>query len=115
MALSSDYVTISQAADYCGVDRGTIARWIRERQVGYQRLGREVIIPKAQVDLLKDVRTLEDVIREAARGAGLPIDDRVQVRMNTIVMANQGRNVLELYVPHGTRAWAVRITATPVE
>ena len=114
MSLENDFFTISQAADYCGVDRGTMTRWIRERQVGREEVGREVIIPKEQVEVLKAMRSLDDVIREAARSAGLSVGGRVQVRMNTILMANQGRTVLELYDPHATRAWAVRVTVEEI-
>ena len=39
MSLSNDYFTIAQAAEYCGVERGTMSRWIRERQVARQEIG----------------------------------------------------------------------------
>ena len=111
MSLSNDYFTIAQAAEYCGVERGTMSRWIRERQVARQEIGREVVIPKDQVEVLKNMKSLEDVIREAAMRAGVPVTSGVQVRMNTTLMASHGRNVLELYDPAGPRAWVIEVIA----
>ena len=110
MSLSNEYFTIAQAAEYCGVDRGTMSRWIRERQVGFQVVGREVIVSKDEVEILKDMKSLDDVIREAAIRVGLPATSGVQVRMNTKLMASHGRNVLELYDPAGPRVSAIEVT-----
>ena len=78
-----------------------MTRWVRERQVGRYEVGREVLISNNQVEILKDIRSLDDVMRDAAKSAGLPVDNRVQVRMNTFLTANHSRHVLELYDPSG--------------
>ncbi len=111
MTLVDNFFTISQAAEFCGVDRATMTHWVRDRQVGRQQVGREVLIPKDQVEVLKDIRSLEDVIRDAAKNAGLPTDSHVQVRLNSILMANNGRTVVELYDPSGPRTWMVEVSA----
>lgn len=87
-----------------------MTRWMRDRQVGRQEVGREVLVPKDQVEVLKNIRSLDDVIRYAASALGLPADSRIQVRMNTTLMANHGCNVLELYDPSGPRAWVIKVT-----
>ena len=109
MSLEENYLTISQAAEYCGVDRGTIKRWISQRQLSRYSVGREALIPKAELDVVKEIRTLDDVIKEAARGAGIPVTSDLQIRMNTTLMTNAGRDVLELYYPGSTQALAVRV------
>ena len=109
MPIADDYRTISGAADYCGVTRGTIHRWISERQLTTERVGREAVIPKAQLDVVKEISSLGDVVREAARKAGLPVTPDVKVRMNAYLMAQHGKDVLELYDAEATRAWAIRI------
>ena len=111
MEANDEYLTISQSAAYCGVNRGTIQRWVSERQLTRRRVGREALVPKAQLDILKQVHTLEDVVKEAARSADIPLHlgEETLVRMNSYLMARHGKDVLELYDPVNTRACVVRV------
>ena len=56
---------------------------------------------KAQLDVLKQIHTLEDVVKEAARSADIPVHmgEETLVRMNSYLMARRGKDVSELYDP----------------
>ncbi len=43
-----------QASELLSVNRITIWRWIHNGKFNIQRVGREVLIPKWEVDLIKD-------------------------------------------------------------
>lgn len=53
MKLSDLFYTQGEAAEVLGVNRMTIWRWIKEGRFDIQRVGREVLIPKWEVELLK--------------------------------------------------------------
>ena len=48
------YVTESEAANLLGVERNTIARWAKENRLEIQRIGRTGLVPKWQIEILKD-------------------------------------------------------------
>ncbi|MFC1901726.1 helix-turn-helix domain-containing protein [Chloroflexota bacterium] len=48
------FYTESQVAKLLNVNRITIWRWIKDGKFNIQRVGREVLIPKWEVDILKD-------------------------------------------------------------
>jgi excisionase family DNA binding protein len=50
MALKDKYYTISQAAKHVGVTRQTISRWIKEGRLHGERIGRETLIDKEEVN-----------------------------------------------------------------
>jgi excisionase family DNA binding protein len=51
--ISEFFYTEAQAARILGVNRITVWRWIRAGKFDAQKIGREVIIPRWQVDLLE--------------------------------------------------------------
>jgi excisionase family DNA binding protein len=53
MKILDFFLTESQAAEVLGVNRLTVLRWIKEGRFDIQRVGREVLIPKWEIDLLK--------------------------------------------------------------
>jgi len=53
MEIVDFFYTEDQAAKQLNVNRITIWRWIREGKFDIQRVGREVLIPKWEVELLK--------------------------------------------------------------
>ena len=53
MKISEYFYTEAQAARILDVNRITIWRWIRAGKFNAQKIGREVIIPKWEVELLK--------------------------------------------------------------
>ena len=53
MEIVDFFYTEGQVARKLGVSRITIWRWIKEGRFNVQRVGREVLIPKWEVDLLK--------------------------------------------------------------
>jgi excisionase family DNA binding protein len=50
MALKDTYYTISQAAKELGVTRQSVSRWIREGKLHGERIGRETLIKKDEVE-----------------------------------------------------------------
>ena len=69
------------------------------------------MVQKAQIDVLKQVHTLEDVVKEAARSADIPVHmgEETLVRMNSYLMARHGKDMLGLYDPVNTRVCVVRV------
>ncbi len=53
MEISEYFYTAAQATQVLGVNRITIWRWIKAGKFHIQHVGREVLIPKWEVDLLK--------------------------------------------------------------
>jgi excisionase family DNA binding protein len=53
MKISDFFYTEAQIARIFGVNRVTIWRWIRAGKFDAEKIGREVIVPRWQVDLLK--------------------------------------------------------------
>lgn len=53
MEILDYFYTEGQVARLLDVNRITVWRWIRQGRFDIQRVGREVLIPKWQVDLLK--------------------------------------------------------------
>ena len=52
MKILDFFYTEQQAAEKLGLNRITIWRWIKGGKLDIQRVGREVLIPKWEVDLL---------------------------------------------------------------
>ncbi len=50
------FYTEGQAAQALNVNRLTIWRWIKEGKLDIQRVGREVLIPKWEIELMKSNR-----------------------------------------------------------
>ena len=69
------------------------------------------MVQKAQLDVLKQIHTLEDVVKEAARSADIPVHmgEETLVRMNSYLMARHGKDMLGLYDPVNTRVCVVRV------
>ena len=59
MGLRDKYITISEAAKEVGVTRQTISRWIRTEKVFAEKLGRETLIEKEELDRLFNEKMLE--------------------------------------------------------
>lgn len=53
MKLSDLFYTQGEAAGVLGVTPVTVWRWIKEGRFHTQRVGREVLIPKWEVELIK--------------------------------------------------------------
>ena len=53
MEILDYFYTQNRAAEILGVNRITIWRWIREGKFNSQYVGREVLIPKWEIDVLK--------------------------------------------------------------
>jgi len=53
MKIAEFFYTEGQAAKELGVNRLTIWRWIKSGKFNIQRVGREVLIPKWEVDIIK--------------------------------------------------------------
>lgn len=54
MKISEFFYTSGQAAKLLGVTRVTMWRWIKARKFNPQYIGREALIPKWEVDLMKE-------------------------------------------------------------
>ena len=54
MALKDEYFTISEAAKEMFVTRQTISRWVNEGKLTAEKIGRETLIEKEQIDNLID-------------------------------------------------------------
>ncbi len=59
MELADYFLTASQAALKLGVSRITIWRWVKEGKFNAQIIGREALIPKWEVDVVKAKSTKE--------------------------------------------------------
>jgi excisionase family DNA binding protein len=46
--------TVRQAAEALGLSAATIRAWIRQRRIGYLRLGRAVRIPESEIRRIVD-------------------------------------------------------------
>lgn len=53
MKICDFFYTEGQVAEVLGINRLTVWRWIKEGRFDIQRVGREVLIPKWEVELLK--------------------------------------------------------------
>ncbi len=56
MEIADFFYTEGQVARILGVNRITIWRWIEGGKFNVQRIGREVLIPKWEVELIKETR-----------------------------------------------------------
>ena len=54
MNISDFFYTSGQAARLLGVTRITIWRWVKSRRFNVQYIGREALIPKWEIDILKE-------------------------------------------------------------
>jgi excisionase family DNA binding protein len=54
MALKDDYFTLSEFAARVGVTRQTASRWLKDGKVVGERVGREVLIPKDELQKCED-------------------------------------------------------------
>lgn len=55
MKIIDFFYTEDQAAKQLNVNRITIWRWIKKGRFNIQRVGREVLIPKWEVELLREL------------------------------------------------------------
>jgi excisionase family DNA binding protein len=56
MEILDYFYTAGQAAKLLNVNRITVWRWIRQGKLDTQQVGREVLIPKWEADLLRTKR-----------------------------------------------------------
>jgi len=56
MELADFFLTASQAAKKLGVTRVTIWRWGKEGRINGQHIGREMLIPKWEVDVISETK-----------------------------------------------------------
>ena len=56
MNISDYFCTESQAATLLNVNRVTIWRWINSGKFNTQRVGREILIPKWEVELIRECK-----------------------------------------------------------
>ena len=54
MQILDYFYTEKQVAELLGVNRITIWRWIKDGKFNIQHVGREVLIPKWEVELIKE-------------------------------------------------------------
>ena len=54
-------LTIQQAAEYLGITRQTISKWINTGKFNIQRVGNKAFIPKEEIDSIKKTETAKDV------------------------------------------------------
>ena len=59
MALKDKYTTISEAAKEMGVTRQTISRWIKEGKLDGEKIGREILIEKEKLAIIRRGRIAE--------------------------------------------------------
>jgi len=52
MSLKDKYFTLSQASKKMGVTRQTLARWITERKFPAEKIGREKLLLKSDIEKL---------------------------------------------------------------
>ncbi len=62
MQIIDYFYTEQQAAKLLGVNRITIWRWIREGKFNTQQVGREVLIPKWEVELIQQARNKKHTV-----------------------------------------------------
>ena len=53
MALKDEYLTISQAAEELGITRQTISRWVAKGEIQAERIGRETLIHKDELQSIE--------------------------------------------------------------
>jgi len=51
--LADNYFTVTQASNYLMVTRQTIHRWIKDGQFNTERVGRECLIAKSEIERLR--------------------------------------------------------------
>lgn len=56
MEIADFFYTSGQAASLLGVTRITIWRWAKAKKLNAQYIGRETLIPKWEIDLIKRTR-----------------------------------------------------------
>lgn len=56
MNISNYFYTIQQSAEQLSVNRVTIWRWLKNDKFNIQRVGRETLIPRWEVELMKEAR-----------------------------------------------------------
>jgi len=54
--ISDYFYTVQQAAERLSVNRITIWRWLNSGRFNVQRVGRESLIPKWEVELIKEAK-----------------------------------------------------------
>ena len=59
MKIAEFFYTSGQAAKLLGVTRITIWRWVKSERFNVQYIGREALIPKWEIDLLKVKKTVK--------------------------------------------------------
>lgn len=62
MQIIDYFYTEKQAAKVLGVNRITIWRWIKESKFNTQQVGREVLIPKWEVELIQQARNKKHTV-----------------------------------------------------
>lgn len=58
MTLKDSYSTLSEAAKELGVTRQTVARWVSEDDIAAEKVGRETLIQKSEIERFKSDRLM---------------------------------------------------------
>ena len=61
MQIIDYFYTAQEASRILNVNRLTIWRWMKSRKITFQRVGREVLIPKWEIDLIAETKTKQCV------------------------------------------------------
>lgn len=59
MALKDKYLTISEASKELTVTRQTISRWIKDGKLPAEKIGRETLIEKQDLDIIRKAKVAE--------------------------------------------------------
>jgi excisionase family DNA binding protein len=59
--------TVKEAAEELGLSAATIRAWIRQRRIGYVRLGRAVRIPPGEIHRIVERGTVHPIPRDALK------------------------------------------------
>ncbi len=87
MALKDKYFTISEAAQEFGVTRQTISRWVASGKIPAQKIGRETLIEKTQLQRYGDdslsrslmAKFASNIIRYLREAYGYTNEDVIQL------------------------------------
>jgi excisionase family DNA binding protein len=67
MNIRDYFYTAKESAKLLDINRITIWRWVKEGKFDTQYIGREVLIPKWQIDLIKEKKRKEKKRKEKKR------------------------------------------------
>lgn len=64
MTLKDSYSTLSEAAKEFKVTRQTVARWVSDGDISAEKIGRETLIPKSEIERFSLVRMMSEDIEQ---------------------------------------------------